>query len=76
MIPGVIGGAMGAYVLSNIDAAVVKPFILAYLTGIGIYLLIRAWRHKAATREPRIVEPWGSSAAFWTRRVAAAGGRW
>jgi len=73
MIPGVIGGALGAYVLSNIDAAVVKPFILAYLTGIGIYLLIRAWRHKAATREPKIVEPLGFLGGFLD---AAGGGGW
>src|SRR3954470_8979712 len=36
-VPGVVGGALGAYVLSNIDASVAKPFILAYLTAIGLY---------------------------------------
>ncbi|MBB4047639.1 hypothetical protein GGR45_001157 [Sphingomonas zeae] len=73
MIPGVIGGALGAYVLSNIDAAVVKPFILAYLTGIGLYLLIRAWRHTTATREPKVVEPLGFIGGFLD---AAGGGGW
>ena len=41
VIPGVIGGVAGAYLLTSIDASVVKPFVLIYLTGIGLYLL---WR--------------------------------
>ena len=39
MIPGIIGGVGGAYVLSHVDAAVAKPFVMAYLASIGIYLL-------------------------------------
>ena len=39
LIPGVIGGVLGAYVLSSLDASVVKPWVLIYLAGIGIYLL-------------------------------------
>ncbi|QYU70114.1 sulfite exporter TauE/SafE family protein [Leptolyngbya sp. 15MV] len=35
LIPGVIGGVSGAYVLSNLDAEVVKPFVMLYLAGIG-----------------------------------------
>ena len=73
MIPGVIGGALGAYVLSNIDAAVVKPFILVYLTGIGMYLLLRALRHRPNVREPKIVEPLGLIGGFLD---AAGGGGW
>jgi uncharacterized membrane protein YfcA len=41
VVPGVIGGFAGAYLLSNIDAAVVKPFVLLYLTAIGLFLLIQ-----------------------------------
>ncbi len=73
MIPGVIGGVLGAYVLSNIDAAVAKPFILAYLAGIGVYLLYRAARHAPTTKEPRIVEPLGLAGGFLD---AAGGGGW
>ncbi len=76
MIPGVIGGALGAYVLSNIDAAVVKPFILAYLTAIGLYLLIRAWRHKPHTREPKVVEPLGFIGGFLDAAGGGGWGRW
>ena len=41
LIPGVIGGLLGAYVLTSFNAEVVKPFVLLYLSGIGLYLL---WR--------------------------------
>lgn len=73
MIPGVIGGFLGAYVLSNIDAAIAKPFILAYLTGIGVYLLIRGLRQMPRQKEPRIVEPLGLAGGFLD---AAGGGGW
>ena len=43
LVPGIIGGLAGAYLLSSIDAGIIKPFVLAYLSIIGIYLL---WRMK------------------------------
>ncbi|MBJ6121602.1 sulfite exporter TauE/SafE family protein [Sphingomonas mollis] len=73
MIPGVIGGVLGAYVLSNIDAAVAKPFILAYLASIGVYLLYRAARHAPIGKEPKVVEPLGLIGGFLD---AAGGGGW
>ena len=73
MIPGVFGGALGAYVLSNIDAGVAKPFILTYLTAIGLYLLWRGWRHLPQERTPKIVEPLGLIGGFLD---AAGGGGW
>lgn len=73
MIPGVIGGILGAYVLSNIDAATAKPFILAYLTAIGLYLLYRATRPTQIERKPKIVEPLGLIGGFLD---AAGGGGW
>jgi len=73
VIPGVIGGALGAYVLSNVDAAVAKPFVMAYLASIGLYLLFRAWRGKVEPREPKIIEPLGLAGGFLD---AAGGGGW
>jgi len=73
MIPGVIGGVLGAYVLSNVDAGVTKPFILAYLVGIGVYLLWRSTHTKPERKEPRIVEPLGLAGGFLD---AAGGGGW
>lgn len=73
MIPGVIGGICGAYVLSNIDAGIAKPFILAYLSAICVYLLWRAFRYPPQAREPRVVEPLGLVGGFLD---AAGGGGW
>jgi hypothetical protein len=73
VIPGMIGGALGAYVLSNIDAKVAKPFVMAYLASIGLYLLYRAWRGRVEPREPRIIEPLGFAGGFLD---AAGGGGW
>jgi uncharacterized protein len=72
-VPGVIGGGLGAYVLSNIDAGTAKPFILAYLTGIGFYLLWRAMHYPPKEKSPKIVEPLGLAGGFLD---AAGGGGW
>ncbi|WP_298669665.1 sulfite exporter TauE/SafE family protein [uncultured Sphingomonas sp.] len=73
LIPGLIGGVSGAYLLSNIDASAVKPFVLGYLVLVGLYLLIRAatLRHRQA--KPRVVEPLGLIGGFLD---AAGGGGW
>lgn len=41
-IAGVIGGCVGAYVLTGIKGDVIKPFVVAYLGGMGLYILWRA----------------------------------
>ena len=73
MIPGVIGGAIGAYLLSNIDASVARPFVMTYLGAIGIYLLYRAWHGEHEHRPPKYVEPLGLAGGFLD---AAGGGGW
>jgi uncharacterized membrane protein YfcA len=72
-VPGVIGGALGAYVLSNIHASTAKPFILVYLTAIGLYLLWRSRHYPPHERSPKIVEPLGLAGGFLD---AAGGGGW
>jgi uncharacterized protein len=72
-IPGVIGGVLGAYVLTNIDAAVAKPFVMVYLSGIGIYLLYRAWGYTHEHRQPKVIAPLGFIGGFLD---AAGGGGW
>ena len=73
VIPGVIGGVLGAYVLTQISADVARPFVLAYLAAIGIYLLWRGAMHKHTEREPKVVEPLGLVGGFLD---AAGGGGW
>ena len=72
-IPGVVGGVLGAYVLSNIDASTAKPIVLAYLGALGLYLLYRGVMHRHNEREPKIVAPLGLAGGFLD---AAGGGGW
>ncbi|MBA3995354.1 MAG: hypothetical protein C0469_17685 [Cyanobacteria bacterium DS2.3.42] len=46
LIPGVIGGIVGAYLLCNLNGEVIKPFISLYLLGMGILILVKAARKK------------------------------
>ncbi|WKZ36748.1 MAG: sulfite exporter TauE/SafE family protein [Anaerolineales bacterium] len=50
LIPGVIGGVAGAYVLTSIDGDVIKPYISAYLLIMGGVIVYKAFtivpRHK------------------------------
>ena len=39
---GVVGGCLGAYVLTGIEGEVIKPFVIAYLALMGFYILWRA----------------------------------
>src|SRR4051812_36272026 len=55
VIPGVIGGILGAYILTEIPADKARPLVLAYLAMIGVYLLYRGIRHEHKERKPRIV---------------------
>ena len=73
VVPGVIGGFAGAYLLANLDAGVVKPFVLLYLTGIGLYLLWRGVMYPPKLREAKLVAPLGLVGGFLD---AAGGGGW
>src|SRR4051794_29382061 len=72
-IPGVVGGVLGAYVLTAIDAGTAKPFVLAYLTALGLYLFYRGVMHRHTERQPKIVSPLGLLGGFLD---AAGGGGW
>ena len=72
-IPGMIGGVLGAYVLSNIHADVVKPFVLAYLAAIGVLLVWRGTNHPPHHVPPKVVAPLGLAGGFLD---AAGGGGW
>lgn len=73
LIPGLIGGVTGAYLLSNIDASAVKPFVLGYLVLVGLYLLFRAATLRHHVARPKVVEPLGLIGGFLD---AAGGGGW
>ncbi|MBN2115760.1 MAG: sulfite exporter TauE/SafE family protein [Anaerolineales bacterium] len=44
IIPGVLGAVVGAYILSNIDGNIIKPYIAVYLLIMGIVILVKALR--------------------------------
>ena len=73
LIPGLIGGVSGAYLLSSIDAGLIKPFVLAYLAAIGIYLLVRGLLYPPKIKEAKYVAPLGLVGGFLD---AAGGGGW
>lgn len=71
---GIIGGVAGATVLSNIDASVARPFVMLYLTGIGIYLLVKAVRQLTPhVADPKFTAPLAVAGGFLD---AAGGGGW
>lgn len=73
LVPGMIGGVTGAYLLSNIDGSVVKPFVLAYLTLMGGWLLTRGLFYPPKFAKPRVVSALGLVGGFLD---AAGGGGW
>jgi len=72
-IPGVIGGVSGAYILTQIDASTVKPFVLAYLAAIGSFLIWRGFHYPPEHKPAKVVEPLGLAGGFLD---AAGGGGW
>lgn len=72
---GVVGGILGAYVLANIDASAARPFVMAYLTLIGFYLLYRAVKLNVEPRfeDPKTTRPLALLGGFLD---AAGGGGW
>jgi uncharacterized membrane protein YfcA len=72
-IPGVVGGVLGAYVLTQIDATTAKPVVLTYLTALGLYLFYRGVMHRHTERRPKVVSPLGLLGGFLD---AAGGGGW
>ena len=73
VIPGVIGGVLGAYVLTTISAETARPLVLTYLALLGVYLLWRGATHRHTEREPKVVAPLGLVGGFLD---AAGGGGW
>lgn len=73
LVPGAIGGILGAYVLTRVDAALARPFVLAYLSCIGLYLLWRGLMYPPKPKEPKMVEPLAVVGGFLD---ASGGGGW
>ncbi|MBN1232961.1 MAG: sulfite exporter TauE/SafE family protein [Candidatus Coatesbacteria bacterium] len=73
VIPGVIGGIIGAYVLTSIPDKIIKPIVLIYLIIIGItifYKALKVTEHKEVTKH---IIPLGVVGGFFD---ATGGGGW
>src|SRR5215212_1545145 len=73
VVPGVIGGVLGAYVLTEVPGDTAKPIVLAYLTALGLYLFYRGLMHRHVERRPKVISPLGLIGGFLD---AAGGGGW
>ncbi|KLI65042.1 sulfite exporter TauE/SafE family protein [Aurantiacibacter marinus] len=73
ILPGVIGGAMGAYGLVWIDGDAIKPYVFAYLGLLGIILVLKGIRGNTKRRVPRTAEPLAFAGGLLD---AVGGGGW
>ena len=65
------GAVLGAWVLSNLDASIVRPYIAAYLLLVGIFILLKAWKLAPLRDAPA---PWVGPIGFVAGFLDASGG--
>ena len=71
---GVIGGVLGAFVLTSFPGGTMKPYVTLYLALVGAYLLLRSFRKVPSNPVPvAVVAPLGLGGGFLD---AAGGGGW
>lgn len=71
---GILGGCLGAFVLTSVDGSVMKPFVTLYLALVGAWLLFRSFRKVPSRPVPAaVVAPLGAAGGFLD---AAGGGGW
>ena len=72
---GVLGGVLGAYILSNIDGKAIRPFVSAYLLVIGILILMKAVKLAPTNEDAKVgyAAPLGLVGGFLD---AVGGGGW
>ncbi|HJZ42866.1 MAG TPA: sulfite exporter TauE/SafE family protein [Hyphomicrobiaceae bacterium] len=73
-VPGMIGGAIGAYVLTAIPGEVIRPYVSGYLLLLGLFILWKASSARpAAAPPPSRVAPLGFAGGLLD---AIGGGGW
>ncbi len=70
---GVIGGIIGAYVLSAVDGNIIRPFVSIYLLILGVCLLFKSFSRYRPKRMKKHVIPLGLFGGFFD---AVGGGGW
>lgn len=52
VIPGVVGGVLGAIVITSVDGKALRPWIAAYLLLMGLYIIYRAFQTVVRVANP------------------------
>jgi uncharacterized membrane protein YfcA len=71
LIPGVMGGVLGAYILTELPGGKIKPLVSLYLLVMGIMILIKVFKRTNQTKT-RVI-PLGLVGGFFD---AIGGGGW
>ena len=75
-LPGVLGGVIGATILSKVPGEVIRPYLSVYLAIIGVYILWKAFRRRRPRQRedaPRHISILGIAGGFFD---AIGGGGW
>lgn len=78
-LPGVLGGITGAYLISNVNNALLKPIISGYLLIMGVRIVLKALRkHTPTERSGHTFNDWlmGGLGLIGGFCDAAGGGGW
>lgn len=73
VLPGMAGAIMGAYILTNIDGNVIKPFVAVYLMIMGIVIIKKAFKKVEENTETKNI---GIVALFGGFMDSVGGGGW
>lgn len=73
LIPGAIGGVVGAYILTAVPGDVIKPIVSVYLAAMGVVILWKARRKASQGEVKTAIEPLGLIGGFFD---AIGGGGW
>ncbi|HEX6980173.1 MAG TPA: sulfite exporter TauE/SafE family protein [Alphaproteobacteria bacterium] len=70
---GIAGGVLGAYVLTELPEAIVRPLVTAYLVAMALLIFVRVWRGRRHEVSRKGVVPLGAAGGFLD---AVGGGGW
>jgi len=73
LIPGIVGGVLGATILSRLPGEKIKPFVALYLLIMGFVILWKASRHIRQGKVTTHLIPLGAVGGFFD---AIGGGGW
>lgn len=73
LIPGMVGAVCGAYLLTQVNQGMIKPFVAVYLLVMGIIVILKAFREFPPRNVTHHLIPLGFSGAFLD---ALGGGGW